>query len=685
MSERRKQTLVRILTDPDTVPPLLLRGGDGLDFAEQGASWSARVIATGGSGSYTYTLDAAPAWISGAQVGNQLEVSGAPVPYGGDGDVVVTVNDGVSPPVTRTFHVTVGGSIRPPGWGGSGQTRGLTEPILIRVKRAVPFEYDVVAACSGVTLPIVALNQVDGTLPSNTTVDSGAGVITSTGEAGGEFLFTVRLEDGAGQVIDLPFKIVIEPNLALTASLPDAIVGQSYSGSFTVTGGIEPYTFEVTSGALPSGLILLPDGTFHAKGLPGAASAPGTPSSFDVTVRDAHNNATTVAAQITVTKGFRSAAAGRFLLGATDSSGDVVGVDFLAQIFGDGSDGSATLNGSNNVAWAIRSGSKYTMTRDAYCIDMTISNGVLLETRGFRIYGTGTLTLDGCGANTIRDRLLTDKHGNNAASGVGAATGGAGITAQTVAGAHSGGAGGVGASSGAGTPAGDGTADNLPSNGGGSGTGGPSGAGGSGTSTAGGSRGNDGGASTYTALRTAFQPLQRAVTLILGGSGGGGGGFGGNNGSSQGGNGGGGGAGGGVMFIAFYRIKTSSSTAAGCISVSAGNGGNGFCSSANANIGGGGGGTGGGGGYLHLIYAERAFTSGGAITGLLNASGGNGGNGAPNTLNAARNGNGGRGGTGGNITVINVLDSTVTTATPAAPTGGSGTTGATGGASSVTL
>lgn len=38
-------------------------------------------------------------------------------------------------------------------------------------------------------------------------------------------------------------------------------VGVPYSGAIKATGGVPPYTFTITSGALPPGLSLNPDGT----------------------------------------------------------------------------------------------------------------------------------------------------------------------------------------------------------------------------------------------------------------------------------------------------------------------------------------------------------------------------------------------------------------------------------------
>jgi hypothetical protein len=65
--------------------------------------------------------------------------------------------------------------------------------------------------------------------------------------------------------------------------------------------------------------------------------------------------------------------------------------------FGDGSDGSATLDGTATVSWATKSGSTYTLSRDACLVNLTINSGITVVGNGFRLYGTGTLTILGSG------------------------------------------------------------------------------------------------------------------------------------------------------------------------------------------------------------------------------------------------------------------------------------------------
>src|SRR6202030_1742392 len=68
------------------------------------------------------------------------------------------------------------------------------------------------------------------------------------------------------------------------ATLPNGTVGDSYSQTFTASGGISPYSFMVDSGSLPPGLTLS-----HGSG----AVLSGTPTSsgsftFTIQARDSY-------------------------------------------------------------------------------------------------------------------------------------------------------------------------------------------------------------------------------------------------------------------------------------------------------------------------------------------------------------------------------------------------------------
>src|SRR5205085_804574 len=136
-------------------------------------------------------------------------------------------------------------------------------------------------------------------------LDALTGVISGTSTADGPFSFTVQVTDSTpGQ-----HAVATTAGCGITVAPPDISaacvtattgqVGVAYSSSIQVTGGTQPFTFAVTSGALPPGLPL--DSTTGA--ITGTPTTAG-PFSFQVTVTDStpgvHATATTLNCSINV-------------------------------------------------------------------------------------------------------------------------------------------------------------------------------------------------------------------------------------------------------------------------------------------------------------------------------------------------------------------------------------------------
>lgn len=259
----------------------------------------------------------------------------------------------------------------------------------------------------------------------------------------------------------------------------------------------------------------------------------------------------------------------------------------FAAMFGTGVDLSATIAANT------------TMTRDMYYEDLTVNVGATLNTGGYRVFVSDTLTLNG----------NISYNGNSGTTG---GLGGLALTANTVGGGSAGG-----------------TSGNAGSNGGNAGAaaantsmgaiGGSGGQGGGGVGS--GLPGLPGAISVVPAANggtQVFNDIMRAIlgrdvtgTRLTGGTGGGGGG-----GSATGGGGvkgGGGGGGGGVVIVCARTV-----TGSGAITA---NGGAGAAGANGGNQGGGGGG-GGGGGVVVLVRC-----AGDAILQAQSGAGGAGGTG----------------------------------------------------------
>lgn len=299
--------------------------------------------------------------------------------------------------------------------------------------------------------------------------------------------------------------------------------------------------------------------------------------------------------------------------------------------FGDGSDGTVTMDGSTSVAGCSLAGSTYTATRTCFFANLTINSGITFKPDGWPIFVSGTTTNNGDINANGGDASGTTDGTTAVASGrllpPNMSLGNTSTNAPQVfvaASAANGGAsvGGAGSNGLAGT----------------AGTKGRGGGGGSGGNnnpfTAQGGAGGDGpGVTLSSALqgdarvkRYATEGKNNAGTQFTPGTAGGGGGTGGS-GTSTGGR---GAAGGWLVFQTLAWAGTGTWRAKG------GNGGNG--TAGGAGIGGAGGGGGGAGGYFVLVL-------GGGSPPTIDVSGGSGGSGGAGGSGPA--GNGGNGAAGG--------------------------------------
>ena len=121
-----------------------------------------------------------------------------------------------------------------------------------------------------------------GALPSGLSMTT-TGALQGAPTAIGSFGFDVQVADGAGATVDRTFQLeVVLPIVTIDSDLSDGQVGNPYSGSVFANGGLQPYTFSVSAGALPPGLQLDPRGIVQG--------VPETTGSYAFTLTVADNN-----------------------------------------------------------------------------------------------------------------------------------------------------------------------------------------------------------------------------------------------------------------------------------------------------------------------------------------------------------------------------------------------------------
>ena len=253
--------------------PELVITTTSLPSGAQGQTYGAQLEATGGYGSYTWSI--AGGYLPGG-VGldpSTGEISGTPTGTGSS-SVTVQVTDQSTPTaqvVTADLPISISldalsistGSL-PNGIGGQS--------------------YDAILEASG-GYGSYTWSIIDGSLPTGLSLDIDTGEISGTSSDSGTSSFTVQVTDQTTpspqtNATDLSIE-VIPPLQISTMSLPSGNQGQSYDTQLSATGGYGSYNWSISGGNLPGGLGLNPS-TGEISGTPTGTGSP----TFTVQVTD---------------------------------------------------------------------------------------------------------------------------------------------------------------------------------------------------------------------------------------------------------------------------------------------------------------------------------------------------------------------------------------------------------------
>ncbi|MBL0914289.1 MAG: Ig-like domain-containing protein, partial [Sphingopyxis sp.] len=145
--------------------------------------------------------------------------------------------------------------------------------------------YSAILTTDGGTAPY-RYSVTSGTLPTGLTLNAG-GTLSGTPLAAQNFTFTIQSQDSSAApgpyATSRSYTVTIAaPTIELTpVALPPATVNTPYNQVVTADGSVGPYSFAVTSGSLPPGITLAPDGTLS--GTPTRGGRTG----FTITATDA--------------------------------------------------------------------------------------------------------------------------------------------------------------------------------------------------------------------------------------------------------------------------------------------------------------------------------------------------------------------------------------------------------------
>ena len=148
----------------------------------------------------------------------------------------------------------------------------------------VGLPYGATLQASGGYTPYI-WNLVAGALPQGLSLDPATGVISGMPTMAGLYGFTIQLNDAQFTAISgtlsINVAIASSPEI-ITTELPSGVVDTAYTAAIQAVGGIEPYAWAITEGALPEGLTLDPE----TGAISGTPTAQGT-TEFTVAVTDA--------------------------------------------------------------------------------------------------------------------------------------------------------------------------------------------------------------------------------------------------------------------------------------------------------------------------------------------------------------------------------------------------------------
>jgi len=280
----------------------------------ENASYPPQALVTGGTSPYTYTTTPAtgalPAGLSLSTTNGIL--SGTPaVGSAGTYNFALQVKDSATPANTASKSLTI------------VVTKALSITPITLPNGVVGTSYSPQTLTANDGTAPYSFSVISGALPSNLTLSGG--VISGTPVVSGVFAFTVRAIDSSSpsQTAQISLSINVPPSIT-TTSLPNGAVGAAYSQTLTFAPGTAtPYTWSVSSGALPTGLSLdTAQGTIS-----------GTPTTagnfnFTITATDTASKTGSQALSMTIQPKLQITATSPLPLG-------VVGV-FYSQVIGTG-------------------------------------------------------------------------------------------------------------------------------------------------------------------------------------------------------------------------------------------------------------------------------------------------------------------------------------------------------------
>ncbi|MGP8243292.1 MAG: beta strand repeat-containing protein, partial [Bryobacteraceae bacterium] len=243
-------------------------------------AYSQALVASGGSGSYTWSISSGSLPVGLTLSGNTI--SGTPTTAGGPFSFTVKATDSNNSSLTATqaLSITVGVGVTitttslPGGYTNTAYSQTL-------------------AASGGSGSYTWSL--FGGSLPAGLTL-SGNTISGTPSTAGGPFSFTVQATDSNNSALTATQALSITVGVGVTittASLPNGYTSTAYLQTLAASGGSGSYTWSLFGGSLPAGL------TLSGSTISGTPTAAGT-TNFTVKATDSNNSSLTATQNLSI-------------------------------------------------------------------------------------------------------------------------------------------------------------------------------------------------------------------------------------------------------------------------------------------------------------------------------------------------------------------------------------------------
>ncbi len=271
------------------------------------SAYNQTLVSTGGRLPYTWSV-VSGSLPTGLTLAPATGVINGTATAPGTYNFVAQVTDADSRATTKTLSVTVGAAT-------PSASLSITTTSLPAGEKDKTYTTTTLSAIGG-TVPR-SWTLVGGSLPPGITLTSATGIISGTPTAAGNYdlIFQVTDADLKSTTRTLTIVVVDPATAIMTIStpipLPSAYVGTMYNKQFALTGGTGPFSWTISTGALPAGLTIN-SLTGLITGIPVATGS----SSFIVKVSDSTGQTLTHSTAISVNEQLKIQTSSLPILGA---------------------------------------------------------------------------------------------------------------------------------------------------------------------------------------------------------------------------------------------------------------------------------------------------------------------------------------------------------------------------------